>query len=133
MPKFDGKDQEFIFGAFTIPAGHIINIEWPRSRDEIDLTGATQDDKEFAPSERSSTVTINAWDDVADTIRAAFEATSAAATGQWFRQGNTSGKPKRTASMFVTQISDPLPHNQGAALTITLRVTGAVTNTTVSP
>lgn len=133
MAKFDGKDQEFIFGAFTIPAGHITNIEWPRSRDEIDLTGATQDDKEFAPSERSGVVTINCWDDLADTIRDAFEATTGIQTGQWFRQGNTSGKPKRTSSMFVTNISDPLPHNQGAALTITLRVTGAVTNTTISP
>lgn len=128
----DGKDQAFIFGAFTIPAGHITSIEWPRTRDEIDLTGATQDDKEFIPSERSGTITINCWDDAAETIRAAFEADSAVATAQWFRQGNSSGKPKKSASAFVTNISDPMPHNQGAALTITLRITGATTHSTVA-
>ena len=133
MAKFDGKDQVLKFGAFTVPAGHLTNVEWPRQRDEIDLTGAEQDDKEFAPSERSGTITVNCWDDAADTIRAAFEANTAAATAEWYRQGNTSGKPKRSATAFVTNISDPLPHNQGAALTVTLRVTGAVTNTTVSP
>ncbi len=128
----DGKDQVFKMGAYTVPAGHLTNVEWPRSRDEIDLTGAEQDDKEFVPSERSSTITVNMWDDAADAIRAAFENTTAAATVEWYRQGNTTGKPKRSASAFVTNISDPLPHNQGAALTVTLRVSGAVTQSTVA-
>jgi hypothetical protein len=128
----DGKDQVFKKGSYTVPAGHLTNVEWPRSRDEIELTGAEQDDKEFIPSERSSTITVNMWDDAADAIRAEFENNTAAATVEWYRQGNTTGKPKRSASAFVTNISDPLPHNQGAALTVTLRVTGAVTQSTVA-
>jgi hypothetical protein len=126
----DGKDQVFIFGSFTVPAGHLTSVEWGRTRDEIELTGAEQDDKEFVPSERSSTITLSAWDDVAETIRAAFENTTAAATVQWRRQGTGSGKPQKSASAFVTSISDPMPHNAAPAITVTLRVSGAVTHST---
>lgn len=132
MAKYDGKDMAFIFGAFTFPAGTLVTVDWPRMRDELEATGATQDDKEFFPSERSSTITVNAWDDVAGTIRAAMEVTTAEATAQFFPQGNTSGKPKRSASAFVTQVSDPITHNQMAAITITFRVNGAVTPSTVA-
>jgi hypothetical protein len=132
MAKYDGKDMAFIFGAFTFPAGTLVTVDWPRVRDELEATGATQDDKEYFPSERSSTITVNAWDDVAGTIRAAMEVTTAEATAQFFPQGNTSGKPKRSASAFVTQVSDPITHNQMAAITITFRVNGAVTPSTVA-
>src|SRR5262245_9305691 len=88
MAKFDGKDMSFKFGSFTFPAGSLVSVEWPRQRDELDATGATQDDKEFFPSERSSTITINAWDDVADTIRAAFENTTAEAAATFWILGN---------------------------------------------
>jgi hypothetical protein len=132
MAKFDGKDQAFKFGSFTFAAGTLVSVDWPRQRDELDLTGATQDDKEFVPSERSSTITVNAWDDVADTIRVAFENTTAEATADYWKLGNTTGKPKRSALAFVTNISDPLTHNQGGAITITLRVNGAVTPSTVT-
>lgn len=132
MAKYDGKDMAFIFGAFTFPAGTLVTVDWPRVRDELEATGATQDDKEFFPSERSSTITVNAWDDAAGTIRAAMEVTTAEATAQFFPQGNTSGKPKRSASAFVTNVSDPITHNQMAAITITFRVNGAVTSSTVA-
>jgi len=131
MAKYDGKDQVFIFGAFTVPAGYLVTVDWPLTRDELEATGATPDDKEFYPSERSSTITVNCWDDVAGTIRGGFLITGAEATAQYFPQGNTSGKPKRSASAFVTAVSDPLTHNQMGAITITLRVNGAVTPTTV--
>lgn len=132
MAKYDGKDIALKFGSFTFPAGTLVSVDWPRTRDEIDVTGATQDDKEFLPSERSSTVTVNAWDDVADTIRTACENDTSTQTLDFWKQGNTAGKPKRSASAFVTSISDPITHNQGAAITITLRITGAVTASTVS-
>lgn len=131
MAKFDGKDIAFKFGSFTFPAGTLVSVDWPRSRDELDATGATQDDKEFFPSERSSTITVNAWDDVANTIRAAFEVTTAQAQADFWPQGNSSGKPLRTANAFVTNISDPVTHNQIAPITVTLRVNGAVTPSTV--
>jgi len=128
----DGKEQVFKFGSFTVPAGHLTSVQWGRQRGEIDLTGAEQEDKEFIPSEREATIQIDCWDDADETIRAAFENTTAAATTEWYRQGNSSGKPKKSASAFVTSISDPLPHNQGAALTISLRVSGATTHSTVA-
>jgi hypothetical protein len=132
MAKYDGKNMAFIFGAFTVPAGALVTVDWPRTRDELEATGATQLDKEFYPSERSSQITVNCWDDAAGTIRAAFENTTVEATAQFFPQGNTSGKPKRSASAFVTGVSDPITHNQIAAITITLRVNGAVTPSTVA-
>jgi len=132
MAKFDGKDIAFKFGSFTFPAGALVTVDWPRQRDELDATGATQDDKEFFPSERSSTITINAWDDAAGTIRAAFENTTAEGAAEYWPQGNTSGKPKRAANAFVTNISDPITHNQMAAITITMRVNGAVTPSVVA-
>ena len=131
MAKFDGKNMAFKFGAFTFPAGSLVTVDWPRTRDELEATGATQLDKEYFPSERSATITINAWDDAAGTIRAAMEATTAEATAEYWPQGNTTGKPKRTASAFVTGISDPVTHNQIAAITINLRVNGAVTPSVV--
>jgi len=133
MAKYDGKDMVFKFGSFTFPAGALVSVDWPRARDELDATGATQDDKEYFPSERSSTCTVNAWDDVADTIRAACEYTTAEATGEFYPQGNTSGKPKRSASMFVTNVSDPHTHNAITPITIQFRINGAVTPSTVSP
>jgi len=131
MAKYDGKNMAFIFGAFTFPAGSLISVDWPRKRDEKEATGATQLDKEFLISERESTITVNAWDDAAETIRAACEYTTAEATAQFFKQGNTSGKPKRSASAFVTSVSDALMHNAPAPITITFRVNGAVTPSTV--
>ena len=133
MTKYDGKNMAFIFGAFTFPAGSLISVDWPRNRAEQDVTGATQLDKELLTGERESTITINAWDDAAETIRTAMEVTTAEATAQFFKQGNTSGKPKRSASAFVTSVSDPLTHNAPAPITITLRVNGAVTPSTVAP
>lgn len=132
MAKYDGKNMAFIFGAFTFPAGSLISVDWPRSRGELDVTGATQLDKEFLTSERESTITVNAWDDVADTIRTACENTTSEATCQFFKQGNTTGKPKRAASAFVTNISDPVTHNAAVPITITFRVNGAVTPSTVA-
>ena len=131
MAKYDGKDMALSFGAFDMPSGALISVDFPDQRDELDVTGAGQDDKEFLPSERSSTVTINFWDDVANTIYEAFDPSDPAATLEFFPQGETSGKPKKSASAFVTARSRPVTHNQGVAGTVTLRVTGAVTNTTV--
>lgn len=132
MAKFDGKNQAFKFGAFTLPAGALTSVDWPRARGELDATGATQLDKEFFPSERESTITINAWDDVANTIRGAFENTTVEGAAEYWPQGATSGKPKRAANAFVTNISDPLTHNAMAPITITMRVNGAVTASTVA-
>lgn len=132
MTKYDGKDQAFKFGSFTIPAGSIVSVDWPEQRDELDVTGATQDDKEFLQSEMSSTVTLNVWADAALTIADAFKVSLASATGDFWEQGNTTGKPKKSATMFVTSRSKPVVHNQGVAMTITLRVTGAITESTVA-
>jgi hypothetical protein len=132
MAKFDGKDIAFKFGAFTFPAGTLVTVDWPRTRGEIDVTGATQDDKEFLPSERESTITVNAWDDIANTIRAACENTTAEQLAEYWPQGNTSGKPKRAGNAFVTSVSDPVTHNVGAPITISFRVNGAVTASTVA-
>ena len=132
MTKYDGKDQSFKFGSFTIPSGHLVSIDWPEQRDELDVTGAGQDDKEFLPSEMSSNVTINVWADTALTIADAFKVSTATQTGEFYEQGNTTGKPKKSASMFVTSRSKPVVHNQGVAMTVTLRITGAITESTVA-
>lgn len=132
MAKYDGKDQAFKFGSFTVPAGHIVSTDWPEARDELDVTGATQDDKEFLQSEMSSTVTLNVWADAALTIADAFKVSLAPATGDFWEQGNTTGKPKKSATMFVTSRSKPVVHNQGVAMTITLRITGTTTESTVA-
>ena len=132
--KYDGKDIAFKFGALTIPATHLISVDWPRSRAELDVTGATQDDKEFLDSERESTITVNCWDDLAQTIRAAVLVTTVPTTADYWPQGNTTGKPKRSAALaFTTSVSDPATHNAAVPITFTLRVDGAITETTVSP
>lgn len=133
MAKYTGKSMSFKFGALTIPSGDLISVDWPQVRDELEATGATQLDKEYFPSERSSTITINFWDAAAGTNRSPFLTTTAEGAVEFFPQGNTSGKPKLTANAFVTNLSAPLTHNQVAAVTVTLRVNGATTETTVSP
>ena len=132
MAKYDGKDMAFKNGSYTFPAGTLVSVDWGEQRDELDVTGATQDDKEFLPSERSSQVTVNAWDDAAGAIYTANETSDDAATLDFFPQGNTTGKPKKSASGFVTARSRPVTHNQGVAITITYRITGAVTESTVA-
>lgn len=127
MTKYMGKNMVMVFGAFTFPDGSLTSVDWPRMRDEAEATGAGQLDKEFFESERSSTITINAWDDAEDTIRTALENTTGQASAVFYKQGTSSGKPTRTATAFVTNISDPLTHNQPAPITVTLRVNGAVT------
>ena len=133
MTKYDGKDMAFKFGSFTVPAGYLTGVDWPDTRDELDVTGATQDDKEFLPSERSSTISVSGWDDVANTIRSALLTSAAQATAEFWPQGATSGKPLKSAAAFITASQFPEIHNQGAPFTVTFRVTLAVTNTTVSP
>lgn len=132
MAKYDGKDMVLIVGAFTFPTGTLVSVDWVDARDELDLTGAGQDDKEFAPSERSGTITVNFWDDVAGTIFAANETTDDPATVQFFPQGNTSTKPKRAASAFITNRQRPQTHNQGVAGTLTFRINGATTESVVA-
>lgn len=132
--KYDGKDAALKFGSLTVPAGHLIGVDWPRSRAELDVTGATQDDKEWLDSERESTCTVNCWDDIAGTIRAAFLVTGVPTTLDYWPQGNTSGKPKRSAALaFVTSCTDPLVHNAAVPFTAVLRIDEAITETTVSP
>lgn len=135
MPKtkYDGKNASLKFGSFTIPAGHLISVDFTRSRAELDVTGATQIDKEFLTSERESTCTVSCWDDILQTIRAPFLVTTVPATLDYWPQGNTSGKPKRSAALaFVTNVSDPLTHNAAGVITITLRIDEAITETTVA-
>lgn len=132
MTKYDGKDMAFKNGAFTFPAGALVSVDFPESRDELDVTGATQDDKEFLPSERSASITVNAWDDVAQTIHDANDPDDNAATVEFYPLGNTTGKPKKSASAFVTGRQRPVTHNQGVPITITYRVSGAVTDSTVA-
>lgn len=62
----------------------------------------------------------------------AFKTTLGSQTGDFWEQGNTTGKPKKSASMFVTSRSKPVVHNQGTAMTVTLRITGTITESTVS-
>ena len=129
--KYDGKDAAFKFGAFTVPAGHLIGVDFPRSRAELDVTGATQDDKEWLDGEREATCTLNCWDDLAGTIRAACLVTTVPTTLDYYPQGNTTGKPKRSAALaFSTGVSDPLTHNAAVPITVTFRIDGAITETT---
>lgn len=132
MAKYDGKLEEFDFGAFTIPTGYITSVDWPLVRDMIEATGAGQLDKEKFPMERSSTITINGWDDAAGTIRAAFRNDTAEAEAVWYPQGNVSTKPTITADAFVTNFNAPATHNQIVPFTITLEVNGAVADGTVT-
>ncbi len=132
MTKYIANNIAFVWNGFTVPAGALISVDWPKVRDTEDVSGATQDDKEFLTKKRSSTVTVSMWDDVANTIRAAFPHTGAFATGDFYVQGNSSGKPKRSASMAVTNISDPMSHDTGAPITVTFQISGAVTESTVS-
>lgn len=131
MAKYTGKSMEFKFGTFTIPSGSLTKVEIPRTRDELEATGAGQQDKEFFPMERSATVTIEGWDDAAGTIRAALEYTTAEASMTFFPQGNTTGKPSITGSAFVTQFTSGVVHNQVVPFSVTLRVNGALTFGTV--
>lgn len=132
MAKYDGKDMVFKNGAFTFPANSLVSVEINEARDEIDVTGAGQDDKEFLPSERSGTISVNGWDDVANTIYAANDTDDAEATCEFYPQGNTSGKPKISASAFVTSRVRPVTHNAATPFTITYRINGAVTESTVA-
>lgn len=132
MSKYDGKDMVFKNGSFTYPAGALVSVDWPETRDELDVTGATQDDKEFLPSERSATITVNAWDDVAATIHDANDPDDDTAIAEFYPQGNTSGKPKKSASAFVTSRARPVTHNQATPITIAYRVTGAITDSVVA-
>lgn len=132
MAKYDGKDMTLTFGGSAVAANTLVSVDFPETRDELDVTGAGQDDKEFLPSERSATITINMWDDAAETNYDLFPIGGAAATLLFYPQGNTTGKPSKSASAFVTSRTRPVQHNQAVALTVTLRVSGAVTEGTVS-
>lgn len=133
MAKYTGKNLAVKVGSTTITSGHLISVELPYSRGEVELTGAGQSDKEFAPMEREATCTINVWDDDTGTIRALFDITASTPTTVYiYPQGATSGKPVISASMFVTGKPVSVTHNQGVATTYTLRVTGAITEGTVA-
>lgn len=132
MTKYDGKLMELTFDGDAMASNTLVSVDIPESRDELDVTGAGQTDKEFLPSTQSATVTINAWDDVAGVNHDLFAPDSATATLVFYPQGNTTGKPKKTMSAFVTSRARPVNHNQAAALTVTLRVTNGITDGTVA-
>lgn len=131
MAKYTGKNLEFKIDTFTIPPGHLVSVELSLQRGEIEATGAGQLDKEFYPLEREATCTVNVWEDAAGTIRAAFSLSDDAQTISIYPQGNSSGKPVITATAFVTGKPVSVTHNQIVASTYTLRITGAITESTV--
>lgn len=129
MAKYTGNDIAVTFGGTSI--SNITSVDIQESRGEYDGTAAGQSDAEYLAGKRNYTVTINFLDDSAEAGFQAFDPTAAEATLVIYPQGNSTGKPSRTMTAFVTARNRPLNHDGLTNVTVQLRVNGAITDATV--
>lgn len=131
MAKYTGKDMVIFFGTVNI-SGQGRQLEIGQSADEIDVTTYGSDDKEFIVGmlEREASLEV-LDDDTSSQIRTVTQAGSSSSL-IWFPQGSVTGKPKFSVGTAVVREQNiSYPYDDAVMMDLTLRLSGAVTETTV--
>jgi predicted secreted protein len=130
VAKYTGKDMYVKFGTLSV-AGQGRNLEVNQSADDIDVTTYGSTAKEFLAGLIDRAATLQVLDDNASTtIRVAFTPGSSSSL-VWFPIGTASGNPKFTvATAVVTQANISYPYDDAVLMDVSMRLSGAVTEST---
>lgn len=128
MAKYSGKDVVVKFGTFNA-GGYGRSLEVSQSADEIDVTTYGSSDKEYIAGfvDRSATLEILDGTDNPDTVKNAF-APGSSSSLTWYPQGTASGKPMYSVgTAVVTEANESYPYDDAVTISVTMRLSGAVT------
>jgi predicted secreted protein len=130
VAKYTGKDMAVRFGTFSV-AGQGRQLEVSQSANEVDVTTYGSTDQEFIAGLIERTATLEILDDSANSaIRNAFKPGTSNSLA-WFPLGIASGNPKfSVGSAVVTEANLSYPYDDAVIVSVSMRLSGAVTEDT---
>ncbi len=131
MTKYTGNNMALDLDGDAIT--DIISVEINEGAATYDTTVAGESAETHLPGKTNGTVTINLLDSTAGTIFGYFVPGTFLNPVNFYPQGNSSGKPKRYFTATVTGRQRPVSHNATTPVTVTLQISGAITDTVVTP
>ncbi len=129
MGKYVGDDLDFSVGGTSVTC--LISVNRDTSLETYDSTCASETDTTFLAGKESDTYTVSFLDAEDEAAWDLFTRGTALACIH-YPQGNTSTKPTETFSAFVTGRPREINHKTVTAVTVTLQVTGGVTEGVVA-
>ena len=130
MAKYTGNSMSMVVGVATLSG--LVSVEINEAAATYDTTVVGENAETHLPGKTNGQGTINILDDTAEAaFKACVPGTSYAM--EFYPQGNTSGKPKRAFTATVTGRQRPVSHNAATPVTINFQVSGAITDSTVTP
>lgn len=142
MAKYTGINLAMSVGGTMIsPANELKSVEISSDMDTPESTGATDLDKTFHGVQRGHTATVEAWSTDSGSssgsagafylFKSALTAGSAGTAMIVYPSGSSAGKRTRAFSAFVSGLSEGVTYNDVTPISVTLQITGAVTDATL--
>lgn len=134
MAKYTGAALTAVFNLSAWAANYLKSAETNESAEVAESTGASDIDKTYEATVRDTDVTLELWDDATATTVWSKVEPATKSTLEIYPQGNSSGKPKLScANAIVTSRRRGVVYNSVVPVTVTLKCSGGLTETTVSP
>ena len=128
MAKVHGKDSVFELGA-TVLTGQLNSVDFSRSAGASDATTFGVGAEEFTAGLENATISLTGFfDSTTSSAIAAMNGTIQ--TWEYGPAGDATGRPKASGSCVVTGVSVNGSVRENVGLTISLQVTGAITDGT---
>lgn len=142
MAKYNGINLAMSVGGTMIaPANVLKSVEISSDMDTPESTGATDLDKTFHAVQRGHTATVEAWSTDSGSsagsasgfylFKAAMSAGSAGTAMVVYPSGSSAGARTRSFSAYVSALNEGITYNDVTPLSVTLQITGAVTDATL--
>ena len=130
MTRQKGKDLDFTVGGTQVPK--LTSADWSASMGTHVVTAGGEDNEENLSGEKSDQITVSFWDQEDQVGWDLFVRQDAVLACVNYPLGNTSTNPSETFNARVISKDRPVGHNAPIACTVVLKVTGGVTEGTVS-
>lgn len=132
MAKYSGKDLEVTYDGTAIE-GYAQELNVPESQPAIETTSFGEADETYiASAVTGRKASLTALDDSTPANLHDVCVPGTSATLEWYPQGNSTGKPKKSAEAIVTDRNITYPVKDTVKLTVEFQLTGAVTESTVA-
>ena len=130
MTKYIGRDGDFTVGGTSLDC--LISVDRSVSQDTVETTCGSDTDKTHLPADVGNTYTVNWYAQEDEAEWDLFATGSALLACVYYPRGNASTKPSETFNAIVTSKERSVSRTDAAACTVTLEVTGGVTEGTVA-
>lgn len=130
MTKYTGNSMKLFFDGDEIT--NLVSVEINEAAATYDTTVAGESAETHLPGKTNTQGTINFLDDTLGTSFG-YLPKGTSATFDFYPQGNTSGKPKRSFLATITGRQRPVSHNAATPVTVTFQASGAITDSVVTP